>query len=173
MAKFGKPLFMLVVGGALYLAGSLLEESDEGVVLYDKNDLSMNEAEDAAQKSLPDFLASKIDANGAAIDGAMVKVAFPVTRDGQSGDEVIWVGPFGRDDDGFSGLLANEPVDMSGAAGDTVAFSQDMIRDWMYRGPDGKLYGNYTTRVMLADLTGDQAAQIAQVLSANPLPDSW
>lgn len=173
MANFSKPIFMVVVGGALYLAGSLLGGSDDGVIHYDGNDLTMNEAQNEAQRSLPDFLANKLDANGVAVEGAMVKVAFPVTREGVTGDEVIWVGPFGQMGGAFAGLLANQPVDMGGNAGDAVEFTQDMIRDWTYQGADGKLYGNYTTRVMLADMDSGQAAQISQILSTDPVPTRW
>lgn len=173
MANFSKPLFMVVVGGALYLAGTIFGESDDGVVYYDGDNLTMNEAQDAAKSSLPDFLAHKLDANGQAVDGALVKVAFQVTRDGVSGHEVIWVGSFGQEDGGYTGLLANQPVDMGGNAGDQVAFTEDMIRDWTYQGSDGKLYGNYTTRVMLSDMDSAQAAQISSLLSTDPVPTRW
>lgn len=173
MANFSKPLFMVVVGGALYLAGTIFGDSDDGVILYEGNDLTMNQAQDEAQRSLPDFLAHKLDANGQAVEGALVKVAFPVTRDGVNGHEVIWVGSFGKEAGAFTGLLANQPVDMGGNAGDQVAFTEDMIRDWTYQGTDGKLYGNYTTRVMLSDMESAQAAQISTMLSADPVPNRW
>ncbi len=145
----------------------------DNVIEYGQGDMTMNDAQSEAQKHLPTFFANVLDEQGVAAEGAMVKVAFPVTIDGVSGHEVIWVGPFGRDGNEFKGLLANRPRDMDAQAGDLVEFTEPMIRDWMLRGPDGRLYGSYTTRVMLADLDKETAAQIAASLSEHPVPANW
>jgi len=71
------------------------------------------------------------------------------------------------------GLLANDPVSFKGNAGDAITFSADQVRDWYVFGADGKMYGNYTTRVMLADLSPELSAQIEAMLSPTPLPDTW
>ena len=143
------------------------------VVEYRKGDLTMNGAQAEAQKHLPVFLANILDEQGLAAEGAMVKVAFPVTIDGVSGHEVIWVGPFGRLDGSFKGMLANRPRDMTEQVGYVVDFTEDMIRDWMFPGPDGRLFGSYTTRVMLKDLDADTAAQVSASLAPDPLPEGW
>ncbi|MEM9709001.1 MAG: DUF2314 domain-containing protein [Pseudomonadota bacterium] len=168
MTYFKRPLFMILIGGALYFASLVIPKEGDQVVVYEGTDLTMNEAQDEALRSLPDFLAHKLDA-----DSAMLKVAFPVSNAQGNGFEVIWVGAVQRDGESFAGNLANAPVDIDANLGDIVEFSQDMIRDWTYRGGDGKLYGNYTTRVMLSSLAKDQADQIAAALSASPLPTAW
>jgi len=173
MASSLKPLFFLLVAGALYFSGSFLEEPGDDVVHYATDDANMNDAQEDARRSLPDFLAHKLDETGTAAEGAMVKVGFPITSEDGENDEVIWVGPFSKSGNTFTGALANDPVYIGGAYGDEVTFTQDMIRDWMYQGEDGKLYGNYTTRVMLPELTATQAAQISQLLSEDPMPARW
>lgn len=82
------------------------------VVEYETGDLTMNGAQAEAQRHLPSFLANMLNEQGLAEDSAMVKVAFPVTIAGVDGHEVIWVGPFGKVDGSFKGLLANRPRDM-------------------------------------------------------------
>ena len=147
-------------------------ESDK-VIQYSQGDFTMNDAQAEAQKHLPSFLENVLDDQGVAAEGAMVKVAFPVTVDGVSGHEVIWVGPFGLIDGEFKGMLANRPRDMDAEVGDIVTFSEAMIRDWMLRSPDGRLYGSYTTRVMLKDLDKTTADQISASLMPDPLPKDW
>lgn len=169
----------LVVLGALGAAwyvngpGSSSAKSSDGVIEYGASDMTMNDAQNKAQDSLPQFLEHALNAEGMAADGAMVKVAFPVTINGVSGVEVIWVGPFAYIDSVFKGSLANHPRDIEANAGDTMEFTQDMVRDWMIRGSDGLLYGNYTTRVMLSDMSETEANQIRQVLAPKPVPAGW
>lgn len=170
--RFGFLAICLAVGWFASGSSADAAESDK-VVEYGKGDLSMNSAQAEAQKHLPVFLANILDEQGLAAEGAMVKVAFPVTIDGVSGHEVIWVGPFARLDGSFKGMLANRPRDMTEQVGDVVDFSEDMIRDWMFPGPDGRLFGSYTTRVMLKDLDADTAARISAALAPEPLPRGW
>ena len=104
--------------------------------------------------------------------GAMVKVAMP-TSDDQI--EVIWVEPFkGLGGDKFVGLLANAPNDLPGREqGSEVQFTRDQVQDWSFWGDDQRMYGNFTTRVMLPHLDADQAAQLRAILSHSPLPNGW
>ena len=166
-------LVALAVSLPLSFAAPVAAEEDGRVIDYSATDMTMNEAQDAARASLPVFLDNSVNGDGTSAQGAMVKVAFPVQRGDGEGHEVIWVGPFLMSGDAFRGILANAPVEMDEKLGDVVAFDQSMIRDWTIPGRDGLLYGNYTTRVMLADLPQDQAAQIAAVLSDDPVPADW
>ncbi len=138
---------------------------------YDKLDVRMNAAQDEARSHLDQFFANVLDANGIGQQGSGLKVAFPI---GEESYEVIWVSPFGMKDGQLVGILANEPREMDGhAAGDRVMFDRDQVRDWYFFGADGKMYGSYTTRVMLPDMPEDTAAQVSEMLSDAPLPADW
>lgn len=140
------------------------------VYAYTAADPRMNAAETEAQARFTQFLAHVLDAEGIARPDAAVKVALPVAG---GGHEIIWISPFGQQDGTFAGVLANEPDFIDGQLGDVVTFTAEQVRDWYFFGPDGLMYGSYTTRVMLDDLQPGQAAQIAALLSADPLPAGW
>ncbi len=44
------------------------------------------------------------------------------------------------------------------------------VRDWSLTGPDGRLYGNFTTREALVLADGAHASAMARSLSRDPLP---
>ncbi len=145
--------------------------SGDAVINYDQMDVRMNAAQDEAQSHLDTFLAYVLDENGVGQNGSGVKVAMPIEGDGV---EVIWVSPFGVRDGAFVGLLANQPQNIEGHnAGDTVQFERSQVRDWFFYGENGKMYGSYTTRVMLPDMSEDTAAQISEMLSIDPIPADW
>lgn len=146
-------------------------EAADPVVEYTNDDARMNAAQKEARAHLDRFMAEVLDGDGVSVEGAAIKVAVAV--DGTSNFEVIWVAPFASRDGGLIGLLANQPRDIAGNAGDPIRFSRDQVRDWSFFGPDGKMYGSFTTRVILADLEPAEAAQIAALLSDAPTPDHW
>lgn len=142
------------------------------VVLFPHDDTRMSIAQDTAQKHFSRFLDHVMNDAGQARADAAVKVAIPL--EGDAGTEVIWVTPFAARDGLFIGALANEPRFLTGlTSGDVIAFDGGQVRDWSFYGQDGKMYGSYTTRVILADLGPAQAAQIRALLSADPLPADW
>ena len=171
--KFAPTLFLVLVGALGYfLIGGPGDSEASGTIDYSKANATMNDAQAEARDHLDTFLAMALNARGVAGQGMLVKVAFPTSTPDET--EVIWVGPFSADGDGFEGILANEPVDIP-AASDTgrVTFTHAMIRDWMFPAPDGRLFGSYTTRVMLKDLDAETAARISASLSSEPLPEGW
>ena len=104
---------------------------------------------------------------GTAHPALTLKVAFPI----EDGEEIIWVAEAARAGADMSGKLANDPVHLPGlSAGDTVTFTEDMIADWGIVGAAGKLFGHYTTRVLIETMPEDQAAAIRDLLSDDPLP---
>lgn len=148
------------------------QNAGDPVTGYSADDLEMNAAMDAARASLPLFLENATEGGGTSIVGAGIKVAFPTGNDGA---EIIWVNPF-RWDGGakFVGLLSNQPNYLGDLnAGDQVAFSIDMVRDWSLSGPSGQMFGNYTTRVMIPQLDQETAVALTQMLSADPVPAGW
>ena len=141
------------------------------VINYENTDSQMNAAQAEARSHLDRFFEHVLDANGIGQQGSGVKVAFPI---GENSTEVIWVSPFGIREGQLIGILANEPHSIEGmSVGDTVTFEQDQVRDWFFYGTDGKMYGSYTTRVMLADMAKDMSAQISEMLSNTPAPAGW
>jgi uncharacterized protein YegJ (DUF2314 family) len=144
------------------------------IVRFEAGDPEMAAAIAAARKTLPAFLAATLDAEGYGPDDGYLKVAFPVQHP-EMETENIWVGPFRRFPDGvFVGLLANDPHAMPGLRnGDRVEFDQAMIVDWNLAAGGGKVWGDYTTRVVVGRLPEDQAAPLRARFSDPPVPSDW
>ena len=141
-----------------------LESAGPGdeIVQYEAQDAVMNAAIAEAKASLPAFL-TRLDA-GDIGPGDSLKVGFPV----DNGHEHIWVNQIARKGDELTGVLANEPNWMPGLhQGSPVTFAPDLVSDWSYE-KDGKLWGNYTTRVMLPSLPPEDAAAVKANLSDTP-----
>ena len=132
---------------------------------------ALSDAENQARLHLDRFLNHALDDQGRARDNAAIKISMT----GYGGkDESIWVRPFAMRDGRYVGLLANEPKSTDRKhVGDAVAFDADQVRDWYFFGDDGKMYGSYTTRVLLPDMAPNTARQITQILSATPTPAHW
>ena len=161
----------LALVAALSFAAPAFASDGDHTINYSNGDSAMNAAQEAARAELDAFLSYIVNDNGIGRDGSGVKVAFPIGGDNV---EVIWITPFALRDGQLVGYIANEPRDIEEHnAGDLVTFERDRVRDWYFFGDDGKMYGSYTTRVMLNDLSAEEAEQIAQMLSDDPLPADW
>jgi uncharacterized protein YegJ (DUF2314 family) len=146
--------------------------AQDPVTNYADNDAAMNAAIAEAQATLPLFLGNALDAEGIGRDSAGVKVAIPTVQN--AGHEHIWVTPFRLWDDGtLSGYLANQPNDLGPLReGDRVDFTQSQISDWSLFTPEGKMWGNYTSRVMYdAGVFGN--TPFDDLFMANPVPAEW
>ena len=163
---------VLVLAAALCAPALGFAEDGDPVTEFANDDAAMTAAQQAAKDTLPLFLINATDSDGYGVASAAVKVAFDI---GNNQSEVIWVGPFAWDGvEGMMGLLANQPNFMGDlAAGDRVDFDITMVRDWSVSSPNGQIYGNYTTRVMLPLLDPETAAQLTSALTENPVPDDW
>lgn len=171
-----KGLAVLAAVGVAWIFGNPSSDARSGdpVVEFAATDQTMNDAQAEARRQLPKFMDTVLDADGLARSDTLVKVAFP-TDNPDMEVEVIWVGPFRRVGNGYAGALANEPVAMPGHhAGTEVTFSEDMIRDWILPGPDGRAFGHYTTRVIAAQSNNAEFRQmIGEILMPTPAPDDW
>ena len=144
---------------------------NDPIIEYATGDTDMTEAQDAARQHLGAFMERFIGPDGLAPETAAVKIAVPL---GDNQHEIIWVSPFGRSESGFVGRLASAPAYMEGAGlGDLIEFDDAQIRDWYFIGDDGLMYGSFTTRIMLADMSPANAAQVAAILSPSALPEGW
>jgi uncharacterized protein YegJ (DUF2314 family) len=165
----------LTLATILLLGLASAAQAQDPIVQFTDDDPLMAAAMDEARQSLPRFLTEALGPDGQSIDGTAIKVR--LEADGSvpgMTHEIIWASPFARMDGGFAALLANEPQALGGLkAGDRVDFTEDQIVDWSYSGPDGKLYGNFTTRVMVPHLSADEAAWLKDTLSELAVPDFW
>ncbi|MCB1330436.1 MAG: DUF2314 domain-containing protein [Maritimibacter sp.] len=152
------------------LAAPAQTETTAETIRIPQGDPAMAAAIETAQATLPMVFAAVLDADGRAHPAFTLKVAFPV----ETGEEVIWVSDVVRTPMGFTAALANAPRHLAGLSmGDTVTFQAPMIADWGLSADDGKLYGHYTTRALLATLPADAAERIRALLSEAPLPPGW
>lgn len=135
------------------------------VLNFDADDPEMNAAIVKARTALPEFIvrAGKADLS---TGDYLVKVAVPLADGGR---EHIWVTLARLHGNDMLGFYANAPVLFQAAIGDPVNFGPDQISDWSYWGEDGKLYGSWTTRVMLTRMSEAESAGLRAVLA--PLPD--
>lgn len=95
-----------------------------------------------------------------------LKIALP--HHGQPGGAEVWLDSVARDGDRLSGQLAAETPDLPQVKrGDIVEFSEPQITDWAFFSGE-KLYGHYTTRVMLPRLPPEQADAMRSMFADNP-----
>nr|WP_253944128.1 DUF2314 domain-containing protein [Pseudogemmobacter hezensis] len=127
----------------------------------------MNKAIEDAKKSLPGFLqrAAAADLSGS---DYMVKWAHP-TEWGDTEVEHIWVGVERIEGDTVLGRFANQPQGFTGEMGDIAVVPVAQISDWMLYREDGSVEGSYTTRVMLAQMSEAERAEIGVTFA--PLPE--
>lgn len=128
-------------------------ERDELVHLA-LNDAVVAAAIQGARDSLSGFLAlAKRPAPE--MRGFAVKIALL----GGGGPEFFWIHPFAHVGPQFIGQIGNMPRTVEGLKmGDTIAFDQHDIVDWMYMDA-GRMRGNYSARAILRTaLPADRAA---------------
>jgi uncharacterized protein YegJ (DUF2314 family) len=117
-----------------------------------------------ASKSLPQFWA-KFDAREPGTTDFVVKLAMPAGH----GTEYIWADPVSHSDTEVVATLANEPFHIEGVhSGSRVIVRPEKVVDWTYE-KNGKLYGHFTTRALLRQMTAAERAQVEPDLSPTPL----
>jgi uncharacterized protein YegJ (DUF2314 family) len=161
--------FVLLLLAALSLAVSAASPAmarvDDTVIYVGEDDREMNAAIAKARETLPVFWAW-FDQAPDATQAAILKVGYPNTRGGL---EHIWVGNITRKDGVIRGVISNEPEAVPGLAyGQAVIVDPAAISDWGYT-KDGKLWGNFTTRVMVTRMKPDDAQQYVDMLSPQPI----
>lgn len=159
---------------ALALIASLLFapaiRAGDPVIGFKKQDPVMQGAIKQAQDTLPRFLSIATLADNSLHPASMLKVSVPVA-DGNITHEIIWVDTITRKDDTFLGHLANEPNHMPELTqGSQISFEANAIFDWSIWGEEEKLYGNFTTRVMLPHIDAATAQHFKTILSEVPAP---
>ncbi len=126
---------------------------------------------DLARIHLTQFLDYSLNDNQALRSGVGMKVALEA---GDGGTVSIWVTPIDTAEGRVMGRVADAPEGLSVVGeGDVVAFEQDQVQDWYFIGRNGRMYGNYTTRALLAGMSSGAAAQLRATLSLTPTPATW
>lgn len=130
----------------------------EDIKYFEGDDSEMNAAKAKAQETLPEFLA--ILANPKA-GTDMIGFKYPL-----GGAEHIWVDNVKRDGDYLTGNLNNVPMLEGYAQGDAVKVPLKEVSDWAAM-VDGKMQGQYTTRVILKTLPPQDADAIKEQFGWN------
>ena len=136
----------------------------DAMIDYASDDAVMEVAIAKARASLPRFL-DQAAAADLSQGGWLVKWAHPVP----GGNEHIWVQLTRVAANRIEGVLANAPNGFAGAVGDPVTVPRSEVSDWSFTSDDGRLHGNYTTRVMLPALDAASRAELEAILA--PLPE--
>jgi len=126
----------------------------DDIAVVHRDDPEMAAAMDKARATLPDFLALA-RAPRRSMSNFAVKVAIggPHTE-----AEYFWIASFKEKDGRFTGRINNTPRSVKSVKiGQTIAFSQDEIVDWLYL-DNGKMKGNYTACVLLKREPGQAEA---------------
>jgi uncharacterized protein YegJ (DUF2314 family) len=140
---------LAILGAAAYAVSPIAQTisdtaRNDGIVNVAKGDPDMTAAFGRARASLPQFFALAKDPP-ASMSGFSVKVG---VRDGGQ-TEFFWIMPFERKDGKFSGQINNRPRTVRNVAfGQTIAFAESEIVDWMYMDGD-KMKGSFTTCAIL------------------------
>ena len=141
----------LAIGPAAAQTVTEKAERDE-IATVAKSDPVMAAAMHKAQAELPGFLALSV-APQPGMKGFAVKVAI---REGEEAEH-LWIAPFSASGRQFSGAINNEPrAVLSVKLGQTIAFDQSEIVDWMYL-DNGAMKGNYTACALLKSASRREA----------------
>ncbi len=135
----------------------------------------MNSARSQARQSLPHALRLATLSNGKLSPSLGLKVAVHVGNRDRNDTEVIWVSNVVQlNNRRFTAKLANDPQNISNKKrGSKIRFDLGQISDWSLPGADGKMYGHFTTRVMLEHIPDSTRAQLAARLQPKPTPSNW
>ena len=125
-------------------------------------------AKDAARASLPVFWDRFALPDAGDYDFSL-KAAFP-RRDGRPGVEEAWVENVARAPDRIVGELSVQPRFLGDLKEHAIIdFQENQIVDWAFMSGD-RLFGHYTTRVMLPQMDALQAEWLRPLLSETPAP---
>ncbi|MCX7360162.1 MAG: DUF2314 domain-containing protein [Alphaproteobacteria bacterium] len=148
------------------------EPIPDRVVDYGTSDARMNGAIEQARTLLPIFLAELRSAPEQSRGAFTLKAALPTSNGGR---EHIWIGNLRQERGQLVGDLINEPYYLPGLSlGSRVEINEADISDWCIATPQGT-YGAYTTRVMLEDMSPEEAALYRRQLNlaSDPAPPGW
>jgi uncharacterized protein YegJ (DUF2314 family) len=155
----------LLATAILALAACSAEPTDPEAAF--ERDLA--EARQRARETLPFFWQRFAEPTDADFDFSL-KAALP-RRDGQAGEEEIWIDHIARAPDRIVGELAAQPSYLGDLRrGAIVDFQEGQVVDWAFFEGE-KLLGHHTTRILLPRLESTQQEWLRAVLSTTPTGD--
>lgn len=170
-------MLLIAVMAALAVSPAVLAQTPHGnrpasatapAIDYAGDDAEMNAAMAEARRTLPIFW-KLFDSDPVVSGSAKVKMTF--TDPATGGLEHLWIRDIRREGGLIKGVVDNQPTGRVGVnKEDPVTIVPARISDWRYI-RNGRLYGSYTTRVMVPRLPLDQQALYRRVLSDTPLED--
>jgi uncharacterized protein YegJ (DUF2314 family) len=162
----GRGILLAVALGAAVLAGSCNAQPSDEVVNYDASDSAMLKAIKDANATLPQFW-RWLDRHPEHASFASLKVGLKVEG---GGSEHIWFGDLRRDGSTVYGRAQNRPAYIANLQqGDEIQIDLSAISDWSIE-TDDKIYGNYTTRVMLETADAPEAESLRTRMAVPPVP---
>ena len=152
--------FMVSLGLTDCAADVESADSRPDVVFTEPDNLEVNSAMEHARKTFPEFWKAQAKDDPDYSD-FNVKIGLPTP----AGDtEHIWVSNVSQKLGRYTGTLINVPYNLAEIEyGDEVTFKIEQISDWQYV-KNGKSEGNFTTRVLLKDMSTEKANQIRAML---------
>ncbi len=94
-------------------------------------------------------------------------------------NSVFWVGNISEADGAFSGQIISKPFGkrdlFSGggvAQGPRVRFGKEDILDWSLLGKGGRMFGHFTTRVLIQN-GATHLENAENLITGHPLPEGW
>ncbi len=139
----------------LATAASAQSSPDPKIIYVKDDDPAMEAAKTQARRELPIFYAHLAKPTKQE-SGFIVKYDVIVGPDA----EFMWAIDLKRDANGLTGTLVDDSVDVPDfKAGQRVRIADAQIIDWGYRA-GGIMQGNYTTRVLFAQMDPAEVAEI-------------
>lgn len=157
----------LLVAGAVSANSNALALTNDISREKDGININFTDVQVAARQHLDQFFHVVLDENGVGQMGSAVRVALP-RQNGRI--DMIWITPFQRENGQYIGVLHDSE---NPEQTEIVIFNRGQVVDWSFVASDGRLYGNFATRLFLQTLPTAQAANIASILSETPAPAEW
>lgn len=167
--------YIFLAIGCACLIYTLFGRRGDPTVVFDVDDPRLVKAVAQAQETVDLFLQHGLPDTHVSDEDKLVKVRFPIPF-GENNTEAIWVGDIAREGaDQFTGVYENDPVHLDRLYdGRRARFDLSQIIDWSWIGTNDRVYGHYSTRIMVAENAVPRGAEsFVAALSDDPVPDSW
>lgn len=143
--------------------GMMSSEADDNIAKVKIGDVEIAAARAEARATLPEFW-ERLDKPTMFETNFGLKFNLHHNRPDLGNGELIWTSDVKRLKNGMVGAyLSNEPITDGYVNGQYVEFSEDAITDWQIE-REGKFDGHYSTRILLAQASPEQAEAIKAML---------
>lgn len=155
----------LLIAGALSANDIAIARTGEIPLQDQHSSFDFTAPQAAARVYLSQFFQSVLGDDGVAGQDSAVRIAL-ATPDGKH--SLVWVTPFAAGDGHYFGTIHATDADQR-----FIRFEATQVVDWSFTGANGRMYGNYATRLVLHTLQPAEAEQLALILSETATPAEW